>query len=326
MKNPNTLSKSAICAVVVTRDPSPDLKSRLATVKDQVSEIVLVDNGSFGRSLTSVNDAVKINRVSLLTNEGNLGIATALNQGIQVAIERGYSWVLSLDQDSLPANDMVEQMCNLYSDLPNQTKIAILAPKIIDANVGKEARYLRKKSLFRYQHALCTNTLLDDVTMVITSGALINLSVYKEIGGYREDFFIDYVDTEYCLRAILKEFRIIVACQAELQHGFGNRQEVGRGPLTLYPSFHPPNRWYTSSRNRIPMIIKFGRKLPHWLLYEFVASAYIIMRMILTEDRKLAKIQALFQGSWDGVRGKMGPPPWGSSPTSPTIRERTADQ
>ena len=42
---------------------------------------------------------------------------------------------------------------------------------------------------------------------------MYNLKIYKQVGLFRDDFFIDYIDTEYCLRIRQQGFNIIVACE-----------------------------------------------------------------------------------------------------------------
>jgi rhamnosyltransferase len=151
--------------------------------------------------------------------------------------------------------------------------------------------------------------VLEDITYVITSGSLFNLEAYKDIGPFRDDFFIDYVDTEYCLRARRCEYRILVACEARLEHRQGERQKRALAGSDHYPTFHPPVRWYYSSRNRIAMLHLYAFRFPHWLTYEIVASLYTMMKLILFEPQKLAKLRAFLLGTLDGLRGRMGKAP-----------------
>ena len=135
---------------------------------------------------------------------------------------------------------------------------------------------------------------------------MYNLKIYQQLGPFRDDFFIDYVDTEYCLRAKKQGFDIIVACNAHLHHRLGNQQRFRVGPLELRPTFHSVIRWYYISRNRIPMIRQYGIRFPHWLLYELIINSYGFLRMLCLEDHKLGKILAVLLGSLDGLAGRSG--------------------
>jgi len=225
------------------------------------------------------------------------------------ALDQGYEWILTLDQDSETSNEMVNELYRTYEAQKDKETIGIIAPRIFDASVDREAKFLRAKTKFLYERVHCDDQDLENVTTVITSGALTSLECFKSIGGFREDYFIDYVDTDFCLRAYLNGYRIIVSCRAKLTHQFGARREVRYGQFTLYPSFHSPGRWYTLSRNRIPMIRAYGKRLPFWLMYELTAAAYTFIRMLLTEDQKLSKVSACVRGTWDGLLGRLGIPP-----------------
>ena len=301
-----------ICSIIITKDPDQDFPLRIQRIGATVQDTIIVDNGSDFEHMKIINLAGKSVNTHVLWNEFNLGVATALNQGIDKAIDLGCDWALLLDQDSEPAENMVEKLCTSYDNSAEKETIAIIAPRIIDKGIDRESPFLRQKTKWLYERVKCIEEDLTDITTVITSGTLLNLEKYETIGKFREDFFIDYVDTDFCLRSRLLGFRILASCQAKLFHQFGSRRRINSGPLTLYPSFHPPERRYTISRNRIPMLKTYALKFPHWLIYEIVATLYTFFRMVLTEDQKIAKLIAVIRGTWDGIKGKLGPPPWAS--------------
>jgi len=45
------------------------------------------------------------------------------------------------------------------------------------------------------------------VTMLVTSGSMIELATWQALGGFDEGLFIDYIDTDYCLRVIGQDAR-----------------------------------------------------------------------------------------------------------------------
>jgi rhamnosyltransferase len=142
--------------------------------------------------------------------------------------------------------------------------------------------------------------------MVLSSGSLYDLNTFDVVGRFREDFFIDYVDSEYCIRLLDMGFKIRVACEARLGHSLGKRRVVQVGLLKFFPTFHSPIRWYYISRNRIPMLRMYALKFPYWLSFEIVSSVYIFLRMMLFEDQRLLKLKAIFYGTLDGLCRRMG--------------------
>jgi rhamnosyltransferase len=300
------LSRDNICAVVITYHPSKDMIHRLKLLSSETHHILVVDNGSDVEETEPLKIAAQASEVDLIMNRQNRGIAAALNQGFQYAIELGYPWVLTLDQDSTPKPGMVNELLSVYHRHPHRQQLAILVPRLVDETIQLQARYLRRRWGMFFERIPCQDEWLDDATIVITSGALMRSDVFDELGGFREDFFIDYVDTEYCLRTLRKGYKIVVACRAHLDHRLGNRRRTQFGPLIFYPTFHSPERWFYLGRNRIPMIRAYGRRFPHWLLYDLVAGVYGLSRMLLFEDAKLKKLSAFLRGIYHGLQGRMG--------------------
>jgi rhamnosyltransferase len=310
-KSSNSISETSpsTCAVVVTHYPTEILIELLYRLRNQVTHTIIVDNAS-PKTNQALLEARDFSEVTLISNYENLGIGHALNQGMEVAIQKGYAWVVTFDQDSYPEVNMVMELHRALSSAVDANSIAMIAPQIIDINYGRVSRFLMRGLPFSYRRLKCEQVLFQTVTYAITSGAMVNTEIYQELRGFREEFFMDFIDIEFCLRAQIKGYKILAVCSAKLLHSFGNRRVVTLGPITLHPSFHSPERWYTISRNRIQMIKSFGLRLPHWLSYEFVATVFTTSRMLLTEDRRKSKCLAMIRGTWDGCRDKLGTPEW----------------
>ena len=294
--------------MIVTHDPDSGFPRRLRLTADQVDCIVIVDNASGLEGQAVLADLDSTPRPETIQNPENLGIATGLNLGIERARGRGYLWVLALDQDSEPSPDMVPHLANALQNLGSTQNVAIVAAQTIDSARRRPTPFLRRRVGFLYERSQCRGEVMQ-VTTAISSGSLLNVGVHEKLGGFREDYFMDYVDTEYCLRAQLGGFRILAACRAKLYHQLGNRRELKLGPLRLFPTFYGPARWYTISRNRIPTWRGYALRFPHWLFYEVVASVFVTLRMIVTESDRARKFRAILKGTWDGLLGRMGPPP-----------------
>jgi rhamnosyltransferase len=301
-------SKENIGAVIITHHPGPDLDSLMRSISGQVGEVVLVDNHSGSEYRDRLQSLSAQAPCELILNSKNLGVAAALNQGIQLLAEHGFLWVLLLDQDSQSTPDLVERLCEGYSRLSHPDETALLAPKIVDTSTERESPFLTHIWGFLFRRTACSNTDIEDITTAITSGSLVRVAAFLELRGHREDFFIDYVDTEFCLRLQASGWRLAAICPAILYHRLGRRTKTRIGLFHLYPTHHPPWRWYTIGRNRVQMFRAYALRFPHWLAYECAASVFITARMLLTEKERIAKLRLLWRGSWDGLRGRMGPP------------------
>ncbi|MGB2895620.1 MAG: glycosyltransferase family 2 protein [Anaerolineales bacterium] len=302
-------SRENIGAVVVTHQPGQGLESVLRSIVGHVGEVIVVDNDSQQEIKDWLQSLTADVGCTLLLNEQNLGVAAGLNQGIRFVADHGCAWALMLDQDSKPTPDMIEELCQGYSRLINPDETAILAPRIIDASTGRMAPFLTRSRGFLFRRVACSNAVIEDITTAITSGTLLRIAAFNALDGYREDFFIDYVDTEFCLRLQVHGWRLAATCSASIDHHLGKRTRTKIGTVQVYPTHHSPLRWYTIGRNRVQMLKTYAFRFPHWLVYEIVASAFITLRMLLTEEERSAKLRSSFQGTWDGLRGRMGPPP-----------------
>src|SRR5258708_591371 len=143
-----------LAAIIVTYNPTQDLENHLNELYAQFDQIILVDNASKSEIRNSIIKQIQIRGEKLKTvlNNNNCGVATALNQGFAIAIDLGYDHIIALDQDSIPASGMVEEMmrvCRITSS--RQNKIAIIAPKVEDPRAGIIARYLRPKHHFFFE-------------------------------------------------------------------------------------------------------------------------------------------------------------------------------
>ena len=295
-------------ALIVTFNPSSDFFPNLDIFYFQFEQVIIVDNGSDSdsRHLLEIEARKRNRSFTVLFNKTNLGIATALNQGFRWALEQGYDQVVAFDQDSQPAPGMVAILSDIFAASSKDSSLAVVAPVVTHPDANVRARYLRPKGKFLFERAACDGTVLEDVTYVITSGALYDLAAYQEIGPFRDDFFIDYVDIEYCLRAKAHGYKIVVACNANLYHHLGNQQKRKFLGRTFYPTFHSVARWYYMSRNRTWTLGKYAIKYPHWSFFELGVTISSVLRMLLFEDQRLSKIRAILVGTLDGLLGRMG--------------------
>jgi rhamnosyltransferase len=86
---------------MITYNPETITIENIHKLLFQSEKIVIVDNGSSNEVIYEVirtfqNDE----RVEIILNEDNLGIAAALNIGVRRAIEMEYAWLATFDQDS----------------------------------------------------------------------------------------------------------------------------------------------------------------------------------------------------------------------------------
>lgn len=299
----------AVAALVVTYFPDLGFPERLETLLAQIGRVVVIDNGSDAVCLAWKGGFAGRPGVTILENGRNLGIAAALNQGMGLLAAEGYGWVLTLDQDSLLETGCVAALLDRLAEDSDPERVAMIGANRTDAGATLAAhRWLRPKKGFPFfERVSCERIRADGVTLVITSGTLTSVAAFERLGLFKSDLFIDLVDFEYCLRARAAGYRILVSPRAKLWHRVGAKRQARLAATTLSPMHHGALRKYYMFRNAIPVMRAYGAIFPHWLVYQLLAMAEIVIGILFFEDRKLFKLRACLAGLWDGLLGRMGP-------------------
>lgn len=286
-----------VAAIVVTYHPDAGFPERLAAVADQVHRVVIVDNRSNPEAIRMLQEITMSRpRVDLLLNSSNLGIAAALNRGVRHAISAGYTWVLTLDQDSRPVRGMVKQMLAAYEELAERDKPGVVAPVPVDEQTGR--------SEFT---ELCGSAKHIEAKTVLTSGSLIPAFVFAASGPFRENFFIDYVDDEFCLRLRRIGYSVVVACEARLLHNLGHpTYHRFLWKSRAVTSNHAPLRRYYITRNRLLLMKEYVLREPLWVAEEARAFLKDTVKMLLFESGKKEKFGYYLKGAAHALLNRTG--------------------
>jgi rhamnosyltransferase len=279
-----------VAAVVVTFHPEPDFAAMLASLLPQVGAIIVVDNGSCPADLPAHDDPTLEGRVEIMANGENRGIGAALNQGLRRASERGFSWALTMDQDSLPLPNLVAAGRRAFEAHPQPQQLAAIGASVVDAGElsASAAAYRRMKA-------------------VITSGTLQSIPIWERLGGFREDYFIDCIDTEFCLRARARGLEIIQSTEAALSHRIGIPTQKWVMGRWMIPTNHSPLRRYYVTRNRISLWRKYARSDGRFVAKDMRQTVREWIGIAFAESDRPAKLRAILAGLWDGLFGRYGP-------------------
>ena len=288
-----------VCAVIVAYHPDAEFPMRVERVLQEVGALVIVDNGSDDAELRMLRDLASNSLITLITNSENVGIARALNIGIWRALTLGFKWALLLDHDTWIDDDMVETLIAACASYPDRDRLAVVGSAYRDDS----------DSLQKQQDGGAGDNW-EEVESVITSGSLIPLKTHAAIGAFREEFFIDYVDTEYCFRARALGYRVIRTRRPIMSHTIGSISRHNVLWMKKWTFNHAADRRYYIARNDTVMLREFGHyRVAFWALKSFGRCVRLCKRIALYEQKKTYKIIAVAQGWWDGVRGHMGPRP-----------------
>lgn len=290
---------SRVCAVLVSYHPDAGLRGRLSRIEPQVAACVVVDNGSPPGALEPLRAAAAAGRLALQCNGANLGVASALNAGISLARRHGgCDAVLLLDQDTLADADLVAALQAVRREHPDPDRVAIVGAMFRDTG-GRGVEPIRLARSGDSWH---------EVESVVTSGSLLSLAAYDALGPFREDFFIDHVDTEYCLRARAAGFQVVQTRRPLMAHTVGNPSAHRILGSAKWTTNHSADRRYYMVRNDTVMLRRYhAARSTHWLWKSLTRSVRLCKRIVLFETDKARKLAAVAEGWWHAVRGRMGP-------------------
>jgi len=305
-------------AVVVTFHPDREkLKRLLDSLRQQADAVVIVDNGSKGDSpcwlaphqgAAPCGPAGQPNEearapLAFIPLEENAGVAAAQNIGITRLRDFGVAYVILFDHDSLPASGMVDRLVKVAEQKRAAgIKLAAVGPRYWDERQGNPPPFIMQRGIRITRMPCSAEDSVVEVSYLISSGCLIPLDTLDLVGLMREDFFIDYVDIEWGLRAQCRGFTSFGVCDALMRH------ELGEEPIKFFRRrvpLHSPLRHYYHFRNAVAMYLDAGLPL-RWKVADgwrlFLKYGFYTM---FAQPRHI-HWWMMTKGVWHGLVGRMG--------------------
>ncbi len=294
-----------IVAVIVLFIPDLKLLERLlASLNGQVDRVLAIDNTPDPAvTLAPFLASFPLSLAYIPLGE-NKGVAEAQNIGIREAISTGCSHVLLLDQDSALPPDMVAKLIAAESELLKAgMKVAAVGPQYRDEKTGIPSfavRYtamsVRKISLDQLSSAPVETDIL------IASGSIIRTVTLQSVGPMRSDLFIDFVDTEWTLRARSSGYKCFCIPNVIMTHSVGDASiEVFGKSVYL----HSELRKYYRLRNAV-YLLGLSSMGWNWRSYILRWIPYYLLLSLYTSENKFQNAWLIVRALWDGLRGELG--------------------
>lgn len=287
-------SKYKFAVVVVLYNPNEDAILNL----DQFDEfgLYIVNNGqnSISDKLMWLTEKRKFN---YFDNKNKGGIAGALNIGVTQAFADGYDYVFTFDQDSQINNEFIPSM-EVFIKNKNAD---IVCPNFYDVNSHTFATFV-ELTKFRYKVVVDA----DVTAFAISSGMGLSKNAWQQIGLFDERYFIDHVDTDFCLRAAVSGLTIHVNRDVCLEHAIGNRTCHRFLGVTLKPNHHNYIRKYYIVRNGTHLGFKYFFKFPSYFYLNILRVSHEFACVLLYENDKRKKVLSMIKGLWHSVTNHLG--------------------
>ncbi|MEZ9539113.1 hypothetical protein AB4160_13070 [Shewanella sp. 10N.286.51.B8] len=274
------------CGITIYHPSDSDIVyiSELSRVFEQV---IVFDNTE--GCISNLNKTIlDDSNVLILSNGKNDGLSFAFNEicfyfynGLD---EVRNSYVCIFDQDSRIPQLSIKNLMSVISR-QKHNDVAIYAPRVAYGDSIIDCK-----------------PEVTEAEWVISSGSFLNLELFKDIGPFDENYFIDRLDYDYCYEARKQGFKVKVIESTVL------RQKLGE-PKALFGieySEHNSIRNYYMARNRVYFYLKNKEHFSFLYLRIAISSLKQLVKVIIFDSEKMKKVQYILKGSWDGMNARMG--------------------
>lgn len=299
-----------MACVVVTYHPPAGTAGRLAGLARQFERLVVVDNSATPEAAEALAPLARLPGVAVVFNPSNRGIAAALNVGVAEARADGVDWIVFLDQDSDPAADFAARLMTVAAGYAGRKPLGM---------VGCNVTLIHERRP-RYPVAAPDGGDAVDVDYLITSGSAHSVAMLDRLGGFREDFFIDAVDREYCWRAVDAGYALLRTTAPLLRHTLGSPVTARILGVEIASLNHSAFRRYFIARNGLFLIRLQARRRPIACVVIALNLIATAAKIVLVEPDKREKLARLGAGLRDGVAWRAGPD---GAYAPPSARHRT---
>jgi rhamnosyltransferase len=272
-----------VLAVVVSYNGLQETRQTVDALQRQVGHVHIVDNGSDAESLEVLKLLEREPETTVERLGENRGIGYALNRGVQRAREMGCTWLLTMDQDSVVDGSFIEAYRAAVEQDPARV---CLAPRITTSSRRKDA-------------------VGGEISCAITSGNLVRVSLFDQVGFYDESFFIDCIDFDFCLRLRRAGYAVHRVPAALMEHQLGDAVDLPQA-VRKYYARHSPVRRYYMYRNFMYMAERYLFKFPGFIVKLGLSSILLLILIGFMDPSPLASFRAIARGLWDYALRKDG--------------------
>lgn len=287
-----------ILAAIVLYHPNMDqIERMIVALCNDIVRLALYLNSPVDANMRARLERKAPMQIDWIGSGTNCGLGKAYNDCLDHAERVGCNHLLLFDQDSLPPMGLAAALDGALRNLgtANRRPIAV-GPTTFDL----DGRVIKAPVL---NSTLCAGSV--ETSFLISSGKMIDVVAARRVGSFREDFFIDGIDIEWCLRARHLGYSVWMHQDVRMDH------VLGAGVIVLpfgilRVTRQPPLRVYTLIRNQIAMLRL--AHVPRTFKLRLVLTLPARMLTYVWTDPSRAMRKALWRGLRDGVRNRLGPP------------------
>ncbi|WP_298551937.1 hypothetical protein [uncultured Parabacteroides sp.] len=271
-----------LLGIVFLYYPDNRIIDNINTYLSYVDTLILWKNSSLDIDLSLL-----VNKNWLiLGNEQNWGIGKPLNYAVSYAFDNGYTHLLTMDQDSsFVEGDFVKYL--EYVTVCPIKQVGCFSPNM-DFNMCRD-----EKNVYRR------------LDVSITSGSIYPISVFSKVGLFKEEYFIDAIDTEFCFRLRSFNYDIVEVTTVYMKHLLGNKTIFKIFSIQFSSINYSPMRTYYTIRNHYITNKQYPQYTNIISFYKFFLFRRFL-QILMLEPNKKSKIKAMCYGFLHGLQGRLG--------------------
>ena len=275
------------------------IQSVVTYCDEKLFDIVVADNGSTDGSPALIK--VQFPGLVYIDNHENLGFAEGNNRALTYSIEKGYTYSLVMNTDTLVDDDLITQ---LVAHLNNHPEAAAVQPAIYWMHDktkiwnGKGC-FNRLSGLIYSDKSVSTSGNADTFKIAewLTGCCmLIRNSALSKTGLFNKQFFLYYEDVDLSFRLRqMGDLHYLPACKMYHEAGVSAKVETPKNEGFLSPVIH-----YYTSRNRLWILRGYGNPV-FYPVYIFSGAIYYAALYLYFKLRgRSEKAAFLIKGLKDG--------------------------
>ena len=298
-------STANLACITVAYQPNISVLRRQLNQLPYQSLKIVIDNASDESTRVELRTLLsKITRTTFKEHPENIGLAAALNTGLELAeAHENITHVLLLDQDTEPTGWTGREPSRLARQLVLQdAKTGCVGPALIDPELGLQHGFHRARFGFwsRVNEPESGSGIVR-CDSLNGSGTLMSMDLASALGGFDEAFFIDHVDTEWSFRVTAAGFHLVGVPGVRFVHRMGERSlRFWFFGWRLWPH-RSAFRHYFLFRNAVRLLRR--RYVPStWKVW---ATAKLLLTAVvhgIADPERYDQLQAMARGARAGLK------------------------
>jgi rhamnosyltransferase len=279
-----------ICSLITIYKPDIEKLKQNIEIMLQYSETVYLLYNS-----PIISELQFDKRIISIINGKNIGISCAINKGIDTAVKSGFLYALLFDQDSCLTNDNFKKLFSEMRREEESQKVACIGPLLnVRNNIIPIPGWSKNNNKTKLETTVSVNN-------IITSGMLINISVFLGIGGFNENFPVDFCDFLFCWKAVYNGCVILQSRDVYIIH------EIGTNYMKIFGHtihFHAPYRNYFLVRDTLNICFR-EKETPLYIRFRyFFFLPFRMLLFLIILDKKWTRLKMYYLGIMDFFTNK----------------------